>query len=59
MFNFATITVYFRFTDIVFRPICCENNEICLLVYNESLLVLNQVEYLCGCIYAVEYLLPE
>ena len=30
MFNFATINVYFRFTDIVFLPIWCENNEICL-----------------------------
>ena len=30
MFNFATINVNFRFTDIVFLPIWCENNEIFL-----------------------------
>ena len=30
MFNFATINVYFRFTDIVFLTIWCENNEVCL-----------------------------
>ena len=46
MFNFATINVYFRFSDIVFLLIWCENKMSFFLVLNESLLVLNQADNL-------------
>ena len=46
MFNFATITVYFNFTDIVFLPIWCENNEICLFgVYRKLVGIKPSIEF--------------
>ena len=48
MFNFATINVYFNSLILYFFPFGVKIKKLVFLLFNESLLVLNQVENLCS-----------